>query len=644
MNRKTKEIINKIEIIDKIEILLLGWKKFDEARRRILLDNNNSFQVQACPWSWKTTLLVAKLMFLAQTIDFSKESICILTHTNVAVDEIKKKIKKHSKPWYEDFINNVYRLFDYPNFVWTIQSFLDKYLWVPWYEKIYKKKPNSIWDEFLDKNFLWLDYNIISDKVEATDNKLKNRLKYKWTYNYKKYVQIQNFWKLSYKEIDYFSKKHLEESENIKKLLQKRFKYVFLDEIQDTHSLHVEILNKLYEWWENIIQWFWDYNQEIFYNDSKSKESNNNSKSKVFTIFWNEEPRQINNSMRLSSIIAKNVKNVCIKPQELKWISWRNIPIYFIVFDKPEDVITKYLEIIREHKEDFIWIEKDDLIFKAIWWTWKEDDEKTKKKKEEKGKKEKLHIWKYWNKYNNWKIIKSKTNLFSYFQKVDKKEFKNKWYLAYKDIIISWILHAFNHDENNQIKTDDWKFFSKTTFISYLKEKGLYNDFQKNIFKFANQIENESWIIWEDVKEYILNLEINWKKVKNDNFLKNKVFWTPEELSNISTDNKDTENTIQIWEIETHIQFATIAKVKWETHTGTLVLDTDYNKETSARILEHWENDNEYTKWWDIAKSLKNYYVAITRPTHLLCIAVRKNRKNISLVDKICNWKNIEIK
>jgi hypothetical protein len=37
-------------------------------------------------------------MFLAQTLDFSKDSVCVLTHTNVAVEEIKRKIKKHNKP------------------------------------------------------------------------------------------------------------------------------------------------------------------------------------------------------------------------------------------------------------------------------------------------------------------------------------------------------------------------------------------------------------------------------------------------------------------------------------------------------------------------------------------------------------------
>ena len=277
------------------------------------------------------------------------------------------------------------------------------------------------------------------------------------------------------------------------------------------------------------------------------------------------------------------------------------------------------------------------MIFKAVWWIWKDKENW------------KFNIWSYRNKYNNWKITKSKVNLYAYFQKVDEKEFKNKWYLIYKDNIINWILHTLNQNRDHQIlykyiDKKDWiekeKHFSKTTFIDYLKKNDLYNEFQEKVFVFSNNI--QEWTLnWNEVKNYILNLEINWKKVKDDSFLKNDNFWTPEKLSNISTDNKNTENIIQIWEIKTHIQFATIAKVKWETHTGTLVLDTDYKKETSVRILEHWKNDKEYTKWWDIAKSLKNYYVAITRTTHLLCISIRNNSNNIDLIDNICDTKNI---
>ena len=598
---------NKKEIINKIEKILLNWQKFDKERVDILLNFKSSFQVQACPWSWKTTLLVAKLMFLAQTIDFSKESICVLTHTNVAIDEIKKKIKKCNIPWYENFINNLHKIFEYPNFVWTIQSFLDKYLWIPWYTREYKKKPNFIWDEFIDK-FNWIHYNVIEKKLETKDNKLNQLLENTKIIYFKNQIQIQNFWKLSYKEIDYFSLKYLQDSKIIKLLIQKRFKYIFLDEIQDTHSLHTKILNWLYDNWENnIIQWFWDYNQEIF---------NEWIDWWKFTIFWNKEAKKIDNSLRLSSIIAENVKNICIEPQKLIWIEWRNIPIYFIIFNKnePEKVIGKYIKIIEKHKKDFEWIEKDDLIFKAIWWNWKEDDEKTKKKKEKDGKREKLYIWRYWKNYNNWKITKTKNNLFSYFQKVEEKEYKNKWFSIYKDNFIKWILHSFNQNKDYQIKTSDNKYFSKTKFLEYLKENNLYLDFQNNIYIFAKQIENKT-LDWEKVRSYILNLEINSKKIKDDNFLKNKIFWTPDEINNLSKDNLYSENGYKI-------QFSTIAKAKGETHTWTLVLDTDYSSENTSRILRFWKDKKEYTKWWDIAKSLRNYYVAITRATHLLCISI----------------------
>lgn len=626
MRRSKKEIIRKIE-----EILLNG-KSFDRPRRKILLDNKNPFQVQACPWSGKTTLLVAKLMFLAQTLDFSKERICVLTHTNIAVDEIKKKIEKHrNKPWYREFINNVYKLFDYPNHIGTIQVFLNKYLWIPWYEKKYWFRPNAIDDDrikayltkrlehstFLNKNpnkkenIINANFDIFSLSFDRDINIKPSAITYKRLIATKK-QQIEEYRYLKFKEIDYFSLKYLQESENIKSLLQNRFKYVFLDEIQDTHSLHTQILNTLYEWWNNIIQWFWDYNQEIFNSDRAEKWE--------FIIFWRVE-NQINNSLRLSSTIAENVKNVSIKPQELKWITWRDIPIYFIIFERnnTEKVVDKFIEIICKYEQEFLDIKEDDLIFKAVWWIGKDKEEW------------KLNIQSYWKKYNNWKVSKSKTSLFSYFQKIDFKDFKNSWYVLYKENIVNGILHAFNYDKDNQILFDytdkksgqiKKKHFSKTTFLEYLKQNDLHSEFQRNIYEFSRQIQSDI-LDWDNVRRYMLLLEIDWKKIKDWDFFQKYAIpiWIP----NVSKDNRYPDKGFKIWDRETTIQFATIAKVKWETHTWTLVLDTTYSSETTNRILQFWEKEKEYTKWWDIAKSLTNYYVAITRATHLLCIAICKD-------------------
>lgn len=603
--------------MDSLEIIHdIFWFEFEDERLDILTNFHESFQVQACPWSWKTTLLVAKLMLLAQTIDFSQESVCVLTHTNVAVEEIRKKIDKCNKLWYEKFINNVNKLFSYPNFIWTTQSFLDRYLWIPWYIKKYWRKPVFIWDEFIDTNFLWVNYNILTNDLEVPSNKnyltRKAETKRKVLY-VKRNIQIIIERKLSYKEIDYFSDYYLENTSSIKKLLQKRFNYVFLDEIQDTNSLHIDILNKLFEWGNNVIQWFWDYNQEILEDWEKND----------FTVFWTWEIKNIDNSMRLSSIIANKVKNVCIEPQNLQWIERIDIPIYFIIFDEDRilDVIPEYERIIKLHSYE--WIQREDLLFKAVWWVKKDENQSN------------LYIWKYWEKFNNWKIKKSKVNLFSYFQKIDNKEFEKEWYRKYKNTIIDWIIHVFNQKEN-QIKQENWKWFSKVTLIKYLTEKDLISEFNLNIYKWANNIINDA-LDWNKVKEYILWLDINWKHVKDSSFLNNDIFWTPEEISELSSNNIYCENSQEII-------FSTIHNVKWETHTWTLLLDTDFHEQNNGKIIEFWNNVRSKkslrvrNKKW-----LKMNYVWLTRATHLLCVAIKKDNLKCEMLEESEYIKIIEL-
>jgi superfamily I DNA and RNA helicase len=61
-------------------------------RQKIVIRTWNTVNIQACPGSGKTTTLAAKLMILAEKLPKSfQQGICIITHTNTAVDEIKKK-------------------------------------------------------------------------------------------------------------------------------------------------------------------------------------------------------------------------------------------------------------------------------------------------------------------------------------------------------------------------------------------------------------------------------------------------------------------------------------------------------------------------------------------------------------------------
>mgnify|MGYP003583598601 CR=1 FL=1 len=84
---------------------------------------DRSIDVEACPGSGKTTSLLAKLYLLSEKMPFADgKGICVLTHTNVGINEIKSNLGHKSE-----------KLFQYPNFFGTIQSFIDKFLAIPYY-------------------------------------------------------------------------------------------------------------------------------------------------------------------------------------------------------------------------------------------------------------------------------------------------------------------------------------------------------------------------------------------------------------------------------------------------------------------------------------------------------------------------------
>lgn len=111
----------KIEInpehIKEVAKLLIGGNDFDDKRIEFIT-NLDTCDLLAVPGSGKTTALLAKLYCLSKQMPFNDGSgILVLSHTNNAVDEIEKKLKKHCP-----------HLFEYPNFVGTIQTFVNKYL------------------------------------------------------------------------------------------------------------------------------------------------------------------------------------------------------------------------------------------------------------------------------------------------------------------------------------------------------------------------------------------------------------------------------------------------------------------------------------------------------------------------------------
>lgn len=101
---------------------LLRLRPLDEPRQAFLTARN-TLDVSACPGSGKTTLVVAKLAILARKWPHRTKGICVLSHTNVAREEIQHRLGS-------TVVGQ--RLLGYPHFVDTIHGFVNRFLALPW--------------------------------------------------------------------------------------------------------------------------------------------------------------------------------------------------------------------------------------------------------------------------------------------------------------------------------------------------------------------------------------------------------------------------------------------------------------------------------------------------------------------------------
>lgn len=121
------DLIREEDVAWAAELMGLGPDGFapvegDDSRFRAML-RLDTVDFEACPGSGKTTLLVAKLAVLAIRWAYRQQGICVLSHTNAAGNEIGSKLSNTAAG---------IALMRYPHFVGTIHSFVNEYLALPW--------------------------------------------------------------------------------------------------------------------------------------------------------------------------------------------------------------------------------------------------------------------------------------------------------------------------------------------------------------------------------------------------------------------------------------------------------------------------------------------------------------------------------
>ena len=236
-----------------------------------------SADFQAVPGSGKTTLLGAKLALISSKWFYANRGICILSHTNVAKQEIEQRLL--SIPGGE-------ALLAYPHYIGTIQTFINKYLAIPWLRErgieLKEIDDDAYGDRLLrlakkhDDIRKWLFQNQWersstirgiryngADLALATwpDSKLPKNGKTITALREVKKTLTQDGW-FRYDDMFAFAERALKYVPTLADAVAHRFPLVFMDEMQDTSDLQLDVLSKVFVR-DAVIQRFGDINQAI---------------------------------------------------------------------------------------------------------------------------------------------------------------------------------------------------------------------------------------------------------------------------------------------------------------------------------------------------------------------------------------------
>ncbi len=513
----TDEDIRALETVDRLT--------FDSKRSEIL-KSLETIDVQACPGSGKTTLIAAKLILLSQKWLYHYRGVCVLSHTNVAKDEIINKIKKSN-------VAGARKLLSYPHFIGTIQDFIDTFLALPLLRSSNidcRLVDNAEYhEEVMKVSWPQAIFNDINDEVPNESYNEKSRLDMSFV-------------------------------------------------IDKSHRFDVSIGDKIKGFSFNEI----DLDTDLSVSDiEERKKCQSESESFMHSVF-------IYRDETIGDVIPEFAK------------------LFASQFSEK-----------RQHDSNF--------SIKAIGAVGKELD--TSKTNE-------LKIASYWTGFDK---SKSKKNFRAnhlieavYFTREQKE---GDWLNNYR-YLTECILRLLRV---SKLTDDKDKYFTATSLKETLISKKLWGRYRRVLFWFTNdenEITSDKWQKVCNLFKRILEIDISIDEVSS--YLEFKDRPTQE-----NSENRTISNAPNIEGIK--VELSTIHGVKGETHDATLVLETkNYNHDIYAMLpyltgnrpdstnpnnsLKHNPTNVQNVKKMPNQKFMRQLYVAMSRPKHLLCFAIHQDR------------------
>ena len=613
-----------------IEKLLLpnGCCFANDARN--VINSWNSNDILACPGSGKTTVLIAKLKLIADKSPLRDgRGVCLLSHTNVAVNELKAKLGKSAE-----------RLLSYPNFVGTIQTFVDQYITFPFLRQFANTSIQVISDE---------DYaNHLYSLICKTDSKLKWFIDQQYNaFGVKRYDSVVKFMANIYTDdeggihlsgvnrvlagkstnsaISYaraiqrlLSEEGLiryndtyrytllalkKYGSSLRTLLSRRFQYVFVDEYQDCSTLQRNVLDALFSGTETIFQKIGDVDQAIY------NSTNDN------TPVWQVEDSymSIAHSNRYSQEIA-DVLSVLRTNQETI-ISSRGVqrikPTLF-VYDSSSRlrVIPTFIQEIQSNG-----LAKPEGIYKAVGMFENVSG---------------LKISDYWPTFQKKVNQQSIVHFPDYISEISSALANGSLSLSERWIrkLLSKVLHYVG------IKDEAEKEYGSISIKRYISNS-FPQIYQSSILSLS-QIHDFSYsAVEKKVKEIFASLlGDGWLEIIPDSFMQ------PVREPQVASE----DSHILYDESSISIVFDTVYGVKGETHDATLYLETETKKSSDIRrILPLLERKITRCKNELQEKSRRCIYVGFSRPKYLLCLAISE-KTYVGHETAFSSWKIVDLR
>jgi hypothetical protein len=594
-----------------------------------VLRNNGSIDIAACPGSGKTTLLVAKLAILARRWTLPRQGMCVLSHTNVARIEIENRLGGDAA---------TRAVLGYPHFVGTIHGFVNHFVAMPWLRS--QGIPVAVIDDDLCVARRWNKLSRATRTVaenarrDATFLRIKDvehdlgDLKWgKGTLGknkplYKTFVEAcraaTNDGYFCHDDMLLWAGQAIAQCPGLRDAARQRFPLLFLDEVQDNSEAQSVLLWHIFTEGDGAVvrQRFGDMNQAIYGRprDAQDAESDPFPDAAV-TI-------AIPNSHRFGAQIAAVADPLALNPPGLVGLREHRPDeagqqAMLLLFDPavPAGVLPAFARLLIERFEPAL---RSKAAFAAIGSAHRDTGRDNPPN----------CVAHYWPGYD---------------ARLAKREAKPNRMIAYLrrgiaearpsgDIhpIVERTADGLLHLASvlNPAVRHPKRINRHRQLLALLAhDPALAQRYRVLCMLLANNMLPQGPDLWRKWSQPLVDIASGLlgeaEAGEADEFLG----WEATLTKQVAADRPGNVFNYPADAPEVRINVGSIHSVKGETHHATLVLDTHFRGSHLGRIKPWLTGEKSGLaagrRYGELRRSLKQHYVAVTRPSHLLCIAMR---------------------